>query len=229
MVAQFVSDLYGPFSQARLEAYRPQPGGSDLDMITNYFWNIDLAEALVPCLHAVELALRNSVHAILTNEFGTDMWFYDPRVLEPGQLTEFARSLAKVAKKPGSLASYIVPELPFSFWVALLSGPYDQKLWAANGFARMRSVFPHAQGYSRDQIHRRFNEIRLLRNRVMHYEAVWDQSKLDLYQRHLDIHEAIKWISPTLGQAILSVDNFQAVFNSRTQVEANLVAHLGIL
>ena len=45
---------YLALSQDRLEAYR-SPGGNDLEMLTNYFWNIDLVEALVPCMHAVEL------------------------------------------------------------------------------------------------------------------------------------------------------------------------------
>ena len=48
MVAQMVVDLYGSLSRPRLEAYRPT-GGSDLDMVVNYFWNIDLAEAIVTC------------------------------------------------------------------------------------------------------------------------------------------------------------------------------------
>ncbi len=81
MSAQFVSDLYFALSIDRLEAYR-SANGSDLEMLTNYFWNIDLIEALVPCLHAVELALRNSIHAALTTQYGTEMWFYQPGVLE---------------------------------------------------------------------------------------------------------------------------------------------------
>jgi hypothetical protein len=61
--SQFVAELYLALSQDRLEAYR-SPGGSDLEMLTNYFWNIDLVEALAPCMHAVELALRNSLHGV---------------------------------------------------------------------------------------------------------------------------------------------------------------------
>jgi hypothetical protein len=227
VVAQFVADLYLPLSRVRLETYGPA-GGGDLEMLTNYFWNIDLAEALVPCLHAVELALRNSVHAALTNRYGTDMWFYQRGLREPGQLVQFANALRDVAKKPAPLADRLVAELTFGFWVTLLSGPYDQRIWAPNNFALLAGVFPHAAGISRDQIHQRFNRIRLLSNRVMHYEPIWDQRKIDLLQRHGDIHQAIQWISPTLGKAILSVDNFQAVFSGRAQVEANLKTYLGI-
>lgn len=55
-------------------------------------------------------------------------------------------------------------------------------------------------------------ELRLLRNRVMHHKAI-NQTKIDL-QRHIDIHEAIRWISPTLGKAIQAVNNFPAIFNA---------------
>ena len=227
MVAQFVADLSLPLSQIRLSAYRPQ-GGSDMEMLTNYFWNIDLAETLVPSLHAVELALRNSLHAALASRHQTDLWFYQPGLLEPNQVIEFARALQKVAKKPGPLAPYLVAELPFGFWVTLLSGPYDQRMWAPHKFALLATVFPHAAGMSRDDVHKQFNAIRLLRNRVMHHEAVWDQSKIDLRQKHGDIHQAIQWISPTLGRAILSVDRFQSVFTGRGLVEARLKHHLGL-
>lgn len=74
--------------------------GSDLEMLTNYFWNIDLIEALVPCLHAVELALRNSIHAALTAQYGTKMWFYEPGVLESSELIGLGRALQSAARKP---------------------------------------------------------------------------------------------------------------------------------
>lgn len=55
MVAQFVAALQQPLSQVRLESYRP-PNGSDLDMVVRYFWDMELARALSPALHGVELA-----------------------------------------------------------------------------------------------------------------------------------------------------------------------------
>lgn len=43
-------------------------------MLANYFWNMDLAKALFPALHAVEVALRNTVHTTLTNRYRTQEW-----------------------------------------------------------------------------------------------------------------------------------------------------------
>jgi hypothetical protein len=225
VVSQFVTDLHLPLSQVRLEAYRP-PNGDDLEMLTNYFWNIDLAEALVPSLHAVELALRNSIHTALTNHYGTDMWFYQLDLLQPRQLSEFAQALEKVAKKPHPRAGRLVAQLTFGFWVTLLSAPYEQRIWQPNNYANFAAVFPNVGNVSRKQVADRFNDIRILRNRVFHYEAVW--SRPNLFQEHTDIHEAIGWISPTLHQSILAVDDFPTAFQARAQVETRLKQHLGI-
>lgn len=224
MVAQLVQELYLPLSQARLEAYR-SPSGSDLDMLINYFWNIGLAEGLMPALHAVELALRNTIHTALTKRQGTDMWFSRPGILGAGQVIEFTTAYRRVARNPPVTAGKLVAELNFGFWVTLLSGPYEQSLWQPEGYGLLRSAFPHVVS-SRKYIHDRFNAIRLLRNRVFHHEAIWHRP--NLLQEHDAIHEAIRWISPTLHRAIHAVDNFPANFSGRAQVEADLKARLGI-
>jgi hypothetical protein len=51
-------------SSIRLERYRT-PGGPNLNMLANYFWNMDLAEALFPTLHAVGVGLHNTIHSTL--------------------------------------------------------------------------------------------------------------------------------------------------------------------
>jgi hypothetical protein len=224
VVAQFVSDLHLPLSQTRLETYRPL-GGSDLDMLTNYFWNIDLAEALVPSLHAAELALRNSIHAAPTNLNGMDMWFYQPGLFETSQLGEFARALLNVSKKGTPTSGRLVASLMFGFWVSMLNSPYEQRLWATIHYALLHTVFPNAPG-SRKEISDRFVMIKDLRNRVMHYEPIWNDTQL--FTKHYEIHDAIRWISPTLHRSVHAVDNFPTIFNGRAQVEAGLKQHLGI-
>jgi len=221
----FAAELYLALSQDRLEAYRA-PGGNDLEMLTNYFWNIDLIEALVPCMHAVELALRNSLHNALTVHYGTDMWFYQPGVLESQGVINLGRALQDAAQKPPLRAGKIVAALSFGFWVSLLGGKYEQRLWQPNSFALQKTVFPHVSGVSQQMITRRFDAILKLRNRCFHHEGIWYRSTLQ--QEHHDIHKAISWISPTLQKAILAVDTFPQVAVGRAQVEANLKAHLGI-
>jgi hypothetical protein len=227
MVTQVVANLQVPLSQVRLQEYRP-PDGSDLEMITNYFWDIALAEALLPALHGVELALRNSLHTQLTLHYGSNMWFYMPNVLEPGQLSQLAGALRQLAdRRTQPTDGHIVAELTFGFWVTLISDRYQQRLWQPNGYALLKSVFPNVTGLSRQQIHQRYNLIRReLRNRVFHHEAIWDRPNLQ--QEHRDIREAIRWISPTLEHAISGVDRFPQVLLGRAQFQTDLRAHLGM-
>ena len=222
----FVPDLYLALSQDRLEAYRPT-GGTDLDMLTNYFWNIDLIEALVPCMHAVELALRNSLHNALTSHYGTDMWFYQPGVLESGGVINLGKALQDAAQKPPLQAGKIVAALSFGFWVSLLGGKYERRLWQPNSFALQKTVFPHAAGVSQQAIAQRFHAILKLRNRCFHHEGIWFRPAL--LHEHAEIHETIGWINPTLQQAILAVDNFPQAVAGRADVQVRLKDHLAIL
>lgn len=229
MVTQFVNDLHLPLSQIRLESYRP-PNGSDLDMVTRYFWDMELARALSPALHGVELALRNSINATLSNHYNSDMWFYNPGALEPGKLRQFASALDELSRRSAQpTAGRIVAELMFGFWISLLSRNYEQRLWQPNAFALMLSAFPHAGGQSIQSIRRHYNGLRTLRNRVAHYEAIWDRPTLA--QDYADILTAIGWISLELHGSIQVLSDFDNVFdngNGHLAVEQRLKNHLGI-
>lgn len=225
MVAPFVADLRLSLSQERLDTYRPS-GGSDLEMLTNYFWNIELAEALVPSMHAVEVALRNTLHATLSTHYANDMWFYEDEVLEPYQLRDFATALGKVSKKSKPWPGRIVAELNFGFWASLLNAPYEQRIWRPTNYALLFTAFPGAVGMSRKQVSDRFTAIKDLRNRVFHHEPIWYRPSLG--QEHADTLEAVEWISPTLYKAIQAVDNFRTTLGARADVENALKVHLGI-
>jgi hypothetical protein len=230
VVAPFVADLQLPISNPRIESYRP-PNGSDLDMVTRYYWDIELSRALMPSIHAVELSLRNSIHTAITAlHNGNDMWFYEPGLLEPGQLSQLATALSEIARRKAQATSgRIVAEVMFGFWIAMLTNPYEQKIWQPNGFAMLRTVFPYAKGKSIKDINMRYNNIRKLRNRVSHHEAVWDRP--NLFQEHADIQEAIGWISPTLQKVNTHFDRFPRVYNQGSgyqTIEAELKKHLGI-
>lgn len=224
MVARMVSDLYLPLSQVRLEAYRPV-GGSDLDMLTNYFWNIDLAEGLVPVLHGIELALRNTIHTALMARHGTDMWFQQPGLLHPWHASEFNKALNRIAKNPPVTAGKLVAELNFGFWTGLLGSAYGQPLWRPHRYALLSAAFPHVST-SRKHIYGRLTAIRALRNRVFHHEAIWHRPSL--LQEHIEVHQAIAWISPTFHRAIHAVDNFPRNFHGKVHVESRLKQLVGM-
>lgn len=233
MVAQFVIDLHVPISEIRLERYRPKdsagsPVGSDLEMLVDYFWNMALAESLYPSLHAVELALRNTIHATLTRRYGTEEWWHQNRVLLSKQL-DHVRNIEKEYLRKHSIPitpGRMIAELNFGFWTTLLSQPYESRIWRYRNFAPLAQAFPHAIGFPRHDIHQHFNEIRLLRNRTMHYEAIYHLA--NLVQKHALIHQTIQWISPELHRGIHAVDNFSDIHAyGRQQVYNKLHGMLG--
>lgn len=228
MLANLTSDLQNAFSIDRLEAYREPATADDLTMLTNYFWNIDLCESLVPCFHALEVALRNSIHSAFHVHYGTDMWFYQPGLLESQQLGQLASALREAAKKTPLLPGKIVAELNFGFWVALLSDRYQRDIWQPNSFALLQQVFPHGSGlnHQRHIIHNRLDSIRILRNRASHHESIFQ--KTTLAQIHNHAHELISWINPSLHGVLQIFDDFAQTQNGRPAVEAKLKTYLGI-
>lgn len=195
-----------------------------MQMAVNYFWNIELSEALYPGLAALEVTLRSSVHEALTSRDGTEMWFRTQ--LEPGQLREYADAylnLVRDLKGQRPKSGQIVAQLTFGFWTTLLSQPYHQSLWTPHKSALLRAVFPYLPRIpnNRQFVHQRYNNLRLLRNRVMHHEPILYRQ--NLFQEWEGMMESIGWISPTTRDSVLAIDHFDDSFhNCKARSEAAL-------
>jgi hypothetical protein len=227
VVAAYVNNLRQAVSSPRLDKYLPA-GGSDLEMAVNYFWNIALSEALFPGFAAMEVALRNTIHNALTATFN-EQWFYIPGLLEPEQLREFSQARLSLYKHHGNTPSVglIVAQLNFGFWTTLLSRKYHDSLWNANRAENLRRAFPHVprRQFQRELIHKRYNDLRFLRNRVMHHEPIWNRPHL--LSDHDGMLAAIKWISPPVHDSIIVFDTFPEVYREgRSQIERQLQRHL---
>jgi hypothetical protein len=225
LVARYVADIRHALSAARFAPYRAA-SASDFDAVLNYHWNVGLSEALYPALAAFEIALRNTIHATLTQrQNGDEFWFR--YVLEPRQLREYAAAHAKLiddgmANPP---AGKVVAELKFWFWTSILSGMYHQTLWNPHRAALLHIAFPHLPRVpnNRHFVFERCNDVRQLRNRIMHHEPVWQGMRfqrrggpaqhLSIDQLHARVIEAIGWISPTLRTSVEQLDRFSAVLD----------------
>lgn len=240
MVTAFVAGLELPVSTTRLESYRP-PAGTDLEMLVNYLWNLELNEALFPSLHAAEISFRNSIHAAVSAHYGTEFWFDQPDVFLASQLKGIQRARRKLtdAKKQHT-AGRIVAELTFGFWVSLFYDPYERQMsgqptnqlsWhdRNNRPALLLAAFPYlTRRYrSRGQVEERYKQIRDLRNRAAHHEPIWARPYLK--REHDLILNSIGWVSPEMRSAIAICNRFPDVHrNGRARVEAEVKGHLGI-
>lgn len=229
VVTQLVADLKLPLASVRLATYRPA-GGTEEEMLVNYLWNVALCEALYPCLNALEVSLRNGIHHAAADRYRTDYWFDVPGVLklrQPGEI-QAARDELTRRNKPHT-AGRIIAELRFSFWTSLLSGPYHSAFWMDRKAAILRGAFPACppKRRIRKDIHARYNDLRFLRNRVFHFEPIWNRP--DLVVEHARIKEAIGWISPALRDLVARSDRFPDVYSdARNEIEDDLRDYLGL-
>ena len=189
------------FSADRFAKYVDVCGGDREAAFRLYGWNTAVSAAFYGPLQTVEVTLRNALHAALSSQYGL-IW-YDSAA--PGL---DAHALKKIDESKRSIlegghvidSPHMVANLSFGFWVSLL-GPggrrpavspkanYEMTLWRP----ALRHAFPNAPKPNRKAVHRPFEYMRLLRNRIAHHEPI--------HTRHLDkdyesILNALNWMSP---------------------------------
>ncbi|MCK6631902.1 MAG: hypothetical protein L6Q31_05955 [Fimbriimonadaceae bacterium] len=202
-------------SAERLSAYQQSPQESNLTMLSRYFWNVALCEALYPTLQSLEVALRNSMHKSFSTQLGDEWWLHeDMRVIESDDVDYVLQARQRVREKgkPETI-DHVVAELPFGFWTALFDSRYEQKLWTKN----VKTVFPYVprQHRFRAALAEDIHKLRKLRNRAFHHEPIWNRNNLrDLYMRSQDL---ISWINPGLASMNLAMDRFHGVLISGHQ------------
>lgn len=198
--------------------------------MVNYLWNMALAEALYIPVNTVEIALRNALHSTLSHHFGTPSWYDRQGLLEPTQVRDVHRAKSRIRDYGNTLTpDRVVSELTFGFWVTILSRNYDTRLWQGQHAAPLKQAFPRVPRRQRQRgtIHRHYNAIRELRNRVFHHEPLFDDRRLR--HRHDDIYQGIHWINPHLTDYIRPFDRFPDVQqHGRVSLETILKHRLGV-
>ena len=138
---------------------------------------------------------------------GTENWFED--VLDTKDLTAFEEIKNRISNHNiPDVAGQIVANSDFGFWIRLMNSRYENILWPR----LLRAAFPSMPNSIRKRqiISRRLNRIRAVRNRVFHYEPIWNDSSLA--QKHEEIYEAIGWINLHVLDATKLLDRFPDVY-----------------
>lgn len=183
----FDTALEEALSLERFSRYLDWADGDRNRAITLYSLNTALSETLYTPLQMVEVALRNRIHAVMTDAHG-DRWYnQDELILLNGQRTQIATAkndLVRASKpiEPGRL----VAALTFSFWTSMLSRDYEQ-LWRRD-LHRIAG-----QNLPRKRLSTPLGKMRALRNRIAHHEPIVSWS----LPTHFDMMiEVIEWLSP---------------------------------
>ncbi|MBY0491021.1 MAG: hypothetical protein K2R93_14355 [Gemmatimonadaceae bacterium] len=231
-----IAALERALSPNRLAGYR-QPGDKDLtDGLARYIWNLALADAISPVLHAFELTLRNEVvraaakivppritaansAAPVTVPVFTPGLFPTWLDVQPTMLLD--NELAKLKRAKSDLGSdrrthtegHLIAKLDLGFWVALLRKPYADaradgpRLWPAG----LKYAFQHRPKHIKDAVDlfHAFDPIRMFRNRVAHHDPIWDRKYVFEHDRAL---HCLSWMNPTLAAAVTTISRAPAVF-----------------
>lgn len=200
-------------SPERLGRYLVAANGDKHLAFRLYVWNGHICQALYFPLQTVEVAIRNAVVIPVQKRFGTE-WFSNPKfenLLPQRMKEELAETVARERRRRRHIttANHLVASLTFGFWQHLMTTAYDKQLWA-NG---IRFSFPHApSNVDRAGIHLMLDEIRILRNDVMHHYAIFDQRPQARYQTALTL---AGYICPETHWLISHLSQVSQVINER--------------
>ena len=168
-----------------------------------YTYNVQLSAALYGPLHMLEVVLRNMADARLAAQHGA-AWIDDPAILVTNYQTGAIAKARQTLQKDGKAATrpQIVAELNFGFWASLF-GPKSHHLWQS-----LRPIF-QAKGVQRGVIARDLRDLRILRNRVAHYEPI---IALPLAQRYASITTLTGWLSPSAATWIAKYSTWPTLY-----------------
>ena len=209
-------NLIQGISSDRLQPYRLQ-SSTEQNALELYKQNILLSEALYPSLHMLEVVLRNNLERVLIQEFGRT-WYQFPKftrllIRKNGQLTVEAKQLRRAvdelnkARKP-STSGRIVAELNFSFWTRLLGKSYENDIWRPYD----QAIFPDVRANDREirKIRDDLTSLRFLRNRVAHYEPIWNDP--NLFDKYETIKRLLSWLNADAETYLNRCDRFAEVY-----------------
>jgi hypothetical protein len=173
-------------SKPRFAPYLAAAGGDVAAAVELEWWNLEVATAFVVPLNRLELALRNALHPALCDMIGRPDWWRSAPLDDNGRRKVAA---AKRALTSPRRADDVVAQLTFGFWISLISGKYHRTLWTP----ALHRVFP---GGARKELHQDFQNVLVLRNRIMHHEPI--------HHRHLEAdHETVYRLLGYLSSAVV--------------------------
>lgn len=223
-LAEAISFFYENFTASappRFERFLVESGNRQLEACAKYRWNLKLSESLLPCFHAIEVTLRNSIHRAMVEKYlppGTpenpsDEWWFDVQIrgihlLNQNDRDEVVRVSDKIAKRGKAVtAPRVVAELSFGFWVNLLNDDYDHTIvrpLLGSTFRKLKTG-DRTQGWLR----KTFGEILDLRNRAAHHEPLFHRG--DIQTLNILAWQMAREVEPWFIQPIVTSCRFDAV------------------
>ena len=208
------------FTNYHFQLYTSATGGDFATALELYRANIQLCEALYPCLHVMEMALRNSIHFALSEKYGAE-WFLGTKLnvddYEREEIEKVIKRLSRGNYKPSP--DKVIAELTLGFWKSLIEKKsYENTIWKP--CCRKIFVEARAKELNAKIIRPQIKSIHRLRNRVFHHECICFK-EAELHETYENINKFIFWINPQLYAWLGKIDRFRSVSSDASDVIAN--------
>ena len=186
-------------------------------MLDIYQINIQLCEAFYPCLHTIEITLRNSIHNVLKDKYGQDWFFCNTLPLDDYEREQINKSMKKLKKLgyANVISDNIISEMSFGFWQSLIEKKtYENSIWKPC----CKSIFFYAKPHELDLKNMRvkIKKILYFRNQVFHHDSIWNNKNIcNIYE---DIYQLIFWINPKVCTWSRKFDRFTEVYHKTSKL-----------
>ena len=209
------SQLEFSISKDRLDEYaRTLNTTKSKTIFTYYMLNSELSKSLYIPLKNLEVALRNNIHNALSSFYDNELWYETDGLLLANEIKKINEVKQKLKSSNKEITSSdIVAGLSFGFWTALFSKPYEQKIWIKH----TKEIFPNIPKSmkNRNNLSSKVNTIRYFRNRVFHFEPIFNKSNLKSV--YVDVLNMIKWLNTALYDITIEFDEFEKVCKNETK------------
>ncbi|MCG3658319.1 Abi family protein [Aliarcobacter butzleri] len=232
---KFYSSLENSISQSRLSTYR-NSNSNDRQVVIDYILNAKISENFYFLLQNLEVSLRNAIYESFKLNYQNKDFFFLHETDSRERYKERKEKHSRECWKMICAAKYnvqscnttindgkIIAELNFGFWTKLLLST-DAKY--TNMWRKIfNDVFPNYEivlSIDNDRIivGKIIDKIRDLRNRIFHYEPIFNKN---LEQMHKDIIEVIGWINKDMQQLSLIFDEYETIQQKREYISNKLL------
>ena len=226
------NDFQAIISAERLQRYLTACGGDTKKTMTLYRLNLNLSQEVFTLLSCFEVAIRNSIDAVLVANLGCD-WLRD--AVMPGGIFDIpdCRDSAKIIRKaytrlqrnPSYTHSKLLAEMEFGVWKYMFANPQ----YRVTGRVLL-SIFPNKPRstaqcqYNNTYMFNELDGINILRNRIAHHEPICFALRqpsigtsyiLNAYQQ---LHTLFLWMGIDSHSLLYGLDHVQQVCRKINQL-----------
>lgn len=170
----------------------------------SYYNNIKLSGFIYPYIYAFETVLKAKISNLMSDSFGF-YWYRDVELLSRGNKAsrEYIKSfiedyLNKTSPEKQDINDFIENGTTFGFWVSVIDSGY---FWESKEI-ELRNIFAEGEVkktlLSKKQITNKIKAINDLRNRIAHFNQIYDcyiSTRKGNYYKFEDIYNHILYLS----------------------------------